>query len=146
MESMFRKMSKTHMIIQLCERPRRFGELKAALRISDAGLTKHLDSVRKLGWVKKTKDGSYTLTPAGKRVLPTAQRAASMLREFKRVPTSGDGVSIDYHGLEGSNADTLLRQLSTTLGRFLARQPGHSFSVLINYRPPSDAGAAKTDS
>ena len=135
MESMFKRMSKMHMLIQLCERPRRFGELKAALRISDAGLTKHLDSVQKLGWVKKAGDGSYSLTPAGRRVLPTAQRAAAALREFKRAATGVSGASIDYHGLRGPEADLFVRQLSAALRRYLRERPAAPFSVLISYRP-----------
>ena len=142
MESMFKKMSKTHMIIQLCEEPKRFGELQRALRISDAGLAKHLDSLQNIGWVVKKRDGSYSLTPSGRRVLPAAQRAAAVLKEFRRAATAVDGVSVDYHGLKGRDSEEFLEQLSVVIRHYLRKRPSESFGLLINYRPRDKAVSA----
>ena len=132
---MFKRMSKMHMVIQLCERPRRFGELKDALHISEAGLTKHLDAVQRLGWVEKADDGTYVLTAAGKRVLPTAQRASAALSEFKRAPIDVKGATIDYAGLQEKEARAFLRSVAIALGRYLADGQRRPFSVLVSYKP-----------
>jgi DNA-binding HxlR family transcriptional regulator len=136
MQSMFKRMSKMHLIIQACEEPRRFTELKESIGLSDAGLTKHLNSLQKLGWLTKTGDGSYVLTDAGRRLVPTAQRAATVLDDFKRAPQRVEGVSIDYIGLEGREAKELLDAVSDSVQRLLGKHPAKHFGVMINFRPP----------
>ena len=48
-----------------------------------------------------------------------------------------EGISIDWHGLEGKEGDTLVEEMGASLRRYLGKHKGKRFVVMISYRPAS---------
>jgi DNA-binding HxlR family transcriptional regulator len=141
---MFVRMSKMHRIIELCEEPRRFSDLARLLKITDAGLTKNLKSLQKLGWLKKAEDGKYELTQSGRNMLPNARRASSVLENFKTAPQIHDNLMVNYFGLEEKNGKSLLSQINKILKEYLERHSDKDFTIMVLYK--SKAPVNKLDS
>lgn len=139
MSNPFVRMSKMHKIIELCEEPKRFTELKRAIGISDPGLTKHLKSLQRLGWVRKMDDGRYGLTGSGREVLPTARRAALTLAEFKSTPMWVDGMNTTHFGVEGEDGIRLLSKVREAVMGYRKRHPDKAFVVSVIYKGEPDA-------
>lgn len=134
MSDLFVRMSKMHKIIELCEEPKKFTELKKAIGISDPGLTKHLKSLQKLGWVRKLDDGRYGLTASGREVLPTARRAAMTLAEFKATPMWIDGMNTTHYGVEGGDGVRLLAKVREAVMSYRKKHPEKGFVVSVIYK------------
>ncbi len=127
-------MSKMPKVIQLCEEPQRFSDLKKPIGISDAGLTKHLKGLQKLGWIRKMEDGRYELTDSGRQILPHAQRAESVLANFKTAPRIHDNVVVQYLGVEGEDGEALLDRINKAVKGYLKKHPDKPFTVMALYR------------
>jgi DNA-binding HxlR family transcriptional regulator len=137
MANVFVRMSKTNRIIELCEEPQRFSDLKRGVGISDAGLTKHLKTLQKLGWIQKMQNGKYSLTESGRHVLPSAQRAASVLVNYKTTVKTRN-VVIHHYGLEGKDGEKLVNRIGDTAREYLDNHPAKSFSVMLLYKSKAE--------
>jgi DNA-binding HxlR family transcriptional regulator len=136
MANVFVRISNKRKIIQLCVRPMRFRELKAEVGISDAGLSKDLKELQKLGWLTWKQD-RYKLTTAGRKVLPQAQVAESLLTlNFKVSPILVKNVTVNHEGLEGEDAETLLSDIAQATDRYLTKHSGKPITLVVHYSGP----------
>jgi len=133
--NVFVRISKKQKIIQLCAEPIRFRHLKREVGISDAGLTKNLKALQKLGWLQKNED-MYELTRAGRRVLPQAKIVESILTlNFKTSPVLAKNVTVNHQGLEGDDRDMLLSEIAQATTRYIANHSDKPITVMIQYSP-----------
>lgn len=133
-ENELMKMSKMHRIVDLCEEPRRFSELKKMVGISDAGLNKDLKSLQKLGWLEKLEDGRYGLTKVGRDMLPNIRRASSVIGDFRTVSMPQGNPVINYMGLEDEDGRTLLQEMSDALRKYINKHSDRFFTIIVTYR------------
>jgi DNA-binding HxlR family transcriptional regulator len=140
MANVFARISKNSKIIQLCEKPMRFTDLKKEVEISDAGLNKNLKALQKVGWIRRRlkEGGTYELTLAGRRVLPQAQRAETLSLDFKTAPKLLDNVVIHHIGLE-DDGESLLREIAQAIEHYIPNKySDETLTLIIQYKPYRD--------
>lgn len=136
MANVFVRISKKQKVIQLCAEPMRFRDLKREVGISDAGLTKNLKALQKLGWLQKNREGMYELTAAGRRILPQAKIVESILTlNFKTSPVLAKNVTVNHQGLEGDDGETLLSDIAQATSRYTAKHSEKPITIMITYHP-----------
>jgi DNA-binding HxlR family transcriptional regulator len=126
-------------VIGLCQKPMSFIELKQEVEISDAGLSKMLKRLRRQGWLQRQRvkwGGRYSLTPAGRRILPQVQRVESALGKFKTSHTPVKYVTFDHQGLEGEDADLLEQEITQAISRYIPKHPDKPITLMIRHNPP----------
>ena len=137
MANVLARISKKPKIIQLCVRPMQFRDLKREVGISDAGLTKNLKALQKLGWLQKNQEGMYELTAAGRKILPQAKIVESVLTlNFKTSPVLAKNVTVNHLGLEGDDGDTLLSDTAQAIRRYIAKHSDKPIILMIQHNPP----------
>jgi Mn-dependent DtxR family transcriptional regulator len=134
MANVFVRISNKHKVILLCEKPMRFSQLTEELAITETGLNKILKPLQEKGWLhKKMKRGGYELTQAGRKMLPQAQIAASLLLDFRTSPILAKNVTVHHQGLEGDDAQTLLSDIAQPITRYITKHPNKPITLLIQY-------------
>ncbi len=114
----------------------RFRDLKREVGISDAGLSKNLEALQKLGWLQKNQEGMYELTAAGRRILPQAKIVESVLTlNFKTSPILARNVTVNHQGLEDDYRDTLLSEIAQATSRYVAKHSHKPITLMIQYSP-----------
>jgi DNA-binding HxlR family transcriptional regulator len=136
MANVLARMSKKQKIIQLCEKPMHFRDLKREIGISDAGLAKNLNALRELGLLRKTSSSTYELTAAGRRIAPQAKMVEKILTlNFKTSPVLAKDVTVNHQGLEGDDRDVLLSEIAQATTRYIVNHSDKPFSIMIQYSP-----------
>lgn len=136
MGNVLARISKKQKLIQLCEKPMSFTDLKREVDISDAGLSKDLKTLQKRGWLRKSSEGMYKLTSSGRKILPQVQRVESVLGKFKTSQTLVKYVTFSHQGLEGEDADLLEHEIAQAIERYIAKHPDKPITLMIQHNPP----------
>lgn len=114
----------------------RFRDLKREIGITDAGLTKNLKTLEKLGWLQKNQEGMYELTAAGRKIIPQAKIVESILTlNFKTSPVLAKNVTVNHLGLEGDDGEALLSDTAQATGRYIAKHADKPITLMIQYSP-----------
>jgi hypothetical protein len=114
----------------------RFRDLKREIGITDAGLTKNLKTLEKLGWLQKNQEGMYELTAAGRKIIPQAKIVESILTlNFKTSPVLAKNVTVNHLGLEGDDGEILLSDTAQATRRYIAKHADKPITLMIQYSP-----------
>jgi predicted ArsR family transcriptional regulator len=130
------RRSKKQKILQLCNTPIRFTDLKKKVRITDAGLAKNLKAFQTQGWLQKNQEGKYELTAAGRITLTYTQRTDTVQVNLKTSPILVENTTVNHLGLEGADGESLLSDIAQAIRLYLSKHSDKPILVTVEYSGP----------
>lgn len=131
------RTSKRLKILEYCQSPIQFKDLKKKVGITDGGLAKALKAFAQQGWLQKVPGFPpphpqvprlWQLTTEGRKILSEAKRSRLSPVDFMRLPTK---ITINHLGVKGGDGDTMLWDIGQAVKRYVDRHVDKAFLITV---------------